>query len=314
MKWNTTKSFVVMPQEYEGALRIGGAPLLQTRSAKYLGVVIDAYGITAGGLRARIQNTQKRAILLQKAGLGPGGFNYSRRVRILRGLIRPMYEYALHLQRACAEHWQKIWELEARVLAAPRRLRSIKALSRFFSILGVEGPETRRIILAGKAMRRMERERSSQDQDMIRAVEMARQERITLAFLAGKPVPADPIAAQVQAWRQCERKLASRSIPVHDRGKMLPCARMQPSRFASVAVQWYFGLFSGMARTVHAKYGRQRAAAMQLRHRMKLNSWTQTDERMTKSALQILTEEWLRPLSRTVNPENEGTSSRRLER
>lgn len=155
MTWNTKigKS-QVLEGPREASFYLAGTKLSNTQEARYLGVSVKQGSVTEEHLVARIRAAQGRLQQLAIIGFNRSGYPPELSIRVFKGLVRPMFEYALPLTPIGPAALIAYNSLEAQLLrqtfgdyaSASGRRQRMRILCRLPSLEERKGVLTRKLV------------------------------------------------------------------------------------------------------------------------------------------------------------------------
>lgn len=302
LKWGIGKCHALAaPGVERPELILDGETLQYSDCADYLGVSVNAEGITAGATIERLRKAERRLRQLRAAGINRPRASVTRLRSIYAALVRPLWTYGIHLTPFTDE----VKELAAALLDAatewlfPRLQKHSKRRMR--RLLGIEDVDiTRRIQLHNMAQR-LEHARSTalDSNDLGEVVYTTHDAQMARKLVEDEEEDDVPIMEQLARWEQVETgKARRRFVAVANELAPHPLWTLPSARHSVCAANWTLGRFPPDRAAARWYLGSGNYGRLDLQLRLIFNkpSWGTDDKRRAVRALEAMSEYWPSPL------------------
>lgn len=162
-------------------------------------------------------------------------------MKVFKSLLRPLYDYALHLQSPTTGDSGRIENFEALALSIP--YKSIKSRGQYRSLLGVESTKMRHLALAYRERGRLEDVLKIEGKNKdVGDANMRCKDLVEINHMCPYLTVADQLLEETTRWSEIEESIPSRKIPTRKAGTTHPALTIPAGQETAVA-GWFSGWF-----------------------------------------------------------------------
>lgn len=265
--------------------------------AEYLGVRVEASGVTEGATLERLRSAEGRIRQMRAAGIVRPRLSVARLISIYQALIKPVWSYALHVTpyTAAVDSRAKALLDAATQWIYPKLQKHSR--HRMRRLLGIEDADITRRVQLRKMVSRIQSANADAlaDGDMGEVVFTTHDAQMAVSLMTNEASETEPYDEQIRRWTALEDSRARRRrVAAPTAVALHPIWALPSPRHAVCAANWILGRFPPDRQAARWFLGSANYARLDryLRPTFIKSDWGKDDERRVVEALEAMSDYW----------------------